>query len=137
MDYSILLTLLGGGSITGLVGWFLGGKQAKKQELKKGDVEIKLTEIDYAVKVRELYESFNQKLTQENENLSKDITELRTHVNNLQKQFNDLYISYAKEVESSKYWKDKFDDLENKYRILEQDHESLKKQFENYKKLNK
>ena len=42
-----------------------------------------------------------------------------------------------KEVEASKYWKDKFDVLEGKYIQLEKDHEALKKQFEIYKKSNR
>jgi len=68
---------------------------------------------------------------------SKDISDLRNDVRSLQKQFNDLYLAYAKEVEASKYWKDKFDVLEGKYIQLEKDHEALKKQFEIYKKSNK
>jgi uncharacterized coiled-coil DUF342 family protein len=119
------------------IAWIFGGKQAKKVELKNSNG-------DFLSKVQAIYDGLVQDLKEDRDELkacniqqSKDITDLRDDVKNLQKQFNDLYLNYAKEVEASKYWKDKFDDLENKYKILEQDHEMLKKQFENYKKLNK
>jgi uncharacterized coiled-coil DUF342 family protein len=119
------------------IAWIFGGKQAKK-------VEIKNSNGDFLSKVQNIYDGLVQDLKEDRDELkacniqqSKDITELRTDIKDLQKQFNDLYLSYAKEVESSKYWKDKFDDLENKYKLLERHHEELKKQFENYKKSNK
>ena len=119
------------------IAWITGGRQAKKAEIKNSNG-------DFLGKVQNIYDGLVQDLKEDRDELkacniqqSKEISDLRTDVKDLQKQFNDLYLNYAKEVESSKYWKDKFDDLENKYRILEQDHETLKKQFENYKNLNK
>ena len=119
------------------IAWIFGGKQAKK-------VEIKNSNGDFLSKVQAIYDGLVEDLKSDREELkacnveqSQDITDLRNDVRSLQKQFNDLYISYAKEVEASKYWKDKFDELESKYLILEKDHESLKKQFETYKKANK
>jgi hypothetical protein len=119
------------------IAWIFGGKQAKKVELKNSNG-------DFLSKVQNIYDGLVQDLKEDRDELkacniqqSKDITELRTDVKDLQKQFNDLYLAYAKEVESSKYWKDKFDELEKKYIVLEQDHENLRKQFENYKKSNK
>jgi uncharacterized coiled-coil DUF342 family protein len=119
------------------IAWIFGGEQAKKVELKNSNG-------DFLSKVQAIYDGLVQDLKEDRDELkacnieqSKDISDLRNDVKNLQKQFNDLYLNYAKEVEASKYWKDKFDDLENKYKILEQDHETLKKQFENYKKANK
>jgi predicted RNase H-like nuclease (RuvC/YqgF family) len=119
------------------VAWVFGGKQAKK-------VEIKNSNGDFLSKVQTIYDGLVEDLKADRDELkacnveqSKDISDLRNDVRSLQKQFNDLYISYAKEVEASKYWKDKFNELEGKYLILEKDHEALKKQFENYKKANK
>ena len=119
------------------IAWIFGGKQAKK-------VEIKNSNGDFLSKVQAIYDGLVEDLKSDREELkacnveqSQDITDLRNDVRSLQKQFNDLYISYAKEVEASKYWKDKFDELESKYLILEKDHENLKKQFETYKKANK
>jgi hypothetical protein len=119
------------------IAWIFGGKQAKK-------VEIKNSNGDFLNKVQTIYDSLVDDLKADRDELKAcnvqqddNIKELRNDVRSLQKQFNDLYLAYAKEVEASKYWKDKFDELESKYIILEKDHEALKKQFENYKKANK
>lgn len=151
MDWSILLTLLGGGSITGIVGWFLGGKQAKKQELKKGDVEIESAEIDYAVKVRELYESLLEQANKDKDALKLDrdaivlefkaereyfrsqIDELRKNdavmqerASKMQEQFNDIQLAYAKEVEQSQNWEKLHRELKEQFNELEREHEELK-----------
>lgn len=119
------------------VAWVFGGKQAKKVELKNSNG-------DFLNKVQTIYDALVDDLKADRDELkacnveqTKDIADLRNDVRNLQKQFNDLYLAYAKEVEASKYWKDKFDVLEGKYIQLEKDHEALKKQFESYKKTNK
>jgi septation ring formation regulator EzrA len=119
------------------IAWIFGGKQAKKVELKNSNG-------DFLTKVQGIYDSLVEDLKSDRDELracnveqSKDIADLRNDVRSLQKQFNDLYLAYAKEVEASKYWKDKFDDLEGKYLQLEKDHEALKKQFESYKKTNR
>ena len=94
------------------IAWIFGGKQAKK-------VEIKNSNGDFLSKVQAIYDGLVEDLRSDREELkacnveqSQDITDLRNDVRSLQKQFNDLYISYAKEVEASKYSKDKFDELE-------------------------
>jgi uncharacterized coiled-coil DUF342 family protein len=119
------------------IAWIFGGKQAKKVELKNSNG-------DFLNKVQTIYDGLVDDLKADRDELKafniqqgKDIADLRNDVKNLQKQFNDLYLAYAKEVEASKYWKDKFDELEKKYIALEYDHDLLKKQFENYKKANK
>lgn len=119
------------------IAWIFGGKQAKK-------VEIKNSNGDFLEKVQAIYDGLVEDLKSDREelkahNLEQDntIKELRNDIRELQKQFNDLYLAYAKEVEASKYWKDKFEDLVKKHTNLEKDHEILKKQFESYKKANK
>ena len=119
------------------VAWIFGGKQAKKVELKNSNG-------DFLTKVQNIYDALVEDLKTDRDELracnveqTKDISDLRNDVRSLQKQFNDLYLAYAKEVEASKYWKDKFDALELKYIVLEKDHETLKKQFESYKKTNR
>jgi len=121
-------------------------------------VEIDTAEIDYAVKVRDLYESMNKKLTEDkdllktemlavidelkndraelkqvNQNQDLEIKKLRDDFREMDKKFHELYLAYAKEIEASAFWKEKFSDLETKYNQLEKDHEELKKQFETYK----
>jgi septation ring formation regulator EzrA len=124
-------------TITIPLAWVFGGKQAKKVELKNSNG-------DFLNKVQTIYDALVDDLKADRDELkacnveqSNDIADLRNDVRSLQKQFNDLYLAYAKEVEASKYWKDKFDVLEGKYIQLERDHEALKKQFESYKKSNR
>jgi hypothetical protein len=135
--------------------WFLGGKQAKKQELKKGDVEIESAEIDYAVKVRELYESLLEQSNKDKDSLKVDrdaiivefkadreyfrtqIDELRKQAETMQVQFNNIQLAYAKEVEQSQNWEKLHRELMEKYTALAKDHEDLKKAFEDYKRKNK
>ena len=125
------------GFLSAPLAWVFGGKQAKKVELKNSNG-------DFLTKVQNIYDALVEDLKTDRDELracnveqSKDIADLRNDVRSLQKQFNDLYLAYAKEVEASKYWKDKFDVLEGKYIQLEKDHEALKKQFEIYKKTNR
>jgi len=113
--------------------WIFGGRQAKK-------VEIKNSNGDFLNKVQTIYDSLVDDLKTDRDELKacnieqdQNIKELRNDVRSLQKQFNDLYLSYAKEVEASTFWKEKFTELETKYIQLEKDHEELKKQFEIYK----
>lgn len=145
-------TLLGGGSISGIVGWVLGGRQQKQQDLKKGNVEIETAEVDYAVKVRELYESLNAKLAQENETLKSDkdaiiaefkeekeyfrtqVDELRKQSGDMQIQFNSMQIAYAKEVEQSQNWEKLHRELLEKYNSLKGLYDKLKEDFDKHKK---
>lgn len=131
--------------------WFLGGRQQKAKDLKKQDVEIETAEVDYAAKVRELYESLNAKLLQENETLKSDkeaiiaefkeekeyfrsqIDELRKTSGDMQIQFNNIQLAYAKEVEQSQNWEKLHRELFEKYQSLERDHEELKKLYSKLK----
>jgi septation ring formation regulator EzrA len=121
------------GFLSAPLAWVFGGKQAKKAELKN-------TNGDFLTKVQGIYDGLVQDLKDDRDELkacnieqTNDIKDLRNDIKGLQKQFNDLYLSYAKEVEASTYWKDKFAQLETKYIQLEADHEALKKEFETYK----
>ena len=146
------LTLLGGGSLSGVIGWFLGGKQQKQQDLKKGNVEIESAEVDYAAKVRELYDHLNAKLVQENETLKSDkeaiiaefkeekeyfrsqIDELRKTSGDMQIQFNAMQLAYAKEVEQSQNWEKLHRELLEKYNALKNLYDKLKEDFDKHKK---
>jgi hypothetical protein len=141
------------GFLSAPIMWFLGGKQAKAQEIKKGNVEIESAEIDYAVKVRELYESLLEQANKDKDALKIDrdviitefksekeyfrgqIDDLRKQATVMQEQFNSIQLAYAKEVEQSQNWEklhrellEKYNDLESKYNKLKDDFDKHKKQ---------
>ena len=140
------------GFLSAPIMWFLGGKQAKKQELKKGDVEIDISEIDYAVKVRELYESLLAQANSDKEALKSDkdaiiaefkeekeyfrtqVDELRKQAGEMQFQFNAMQLAYAKEVEQSQSWEKLHTELLEKYNTLKALYDKLKEDFDKHKK---
>ena len=144
------LTLMG--FLSAPVMYFLGGRQEKNQQLKKGDVEIEIVEVDYAVKVRELYESLLDQANKDKESLKLDkdaiitefksereylrtqIDELKKQASNMQDQFNSIQLAYAKEVEQSQNWEKLHRELLAKYNSLEALYEKLKEDFDKHKK---
>lgn len=100
------------------IAWMFGGKQAKK-------VEIKNSNGDFLSKVQAIYDGLVEDLKSDREELkacnveqNKDITDLRNDVRSLQKQFNDLYISYSLEVEKSASWMSKYFEKEKENQLL-------------------
>ena len=132
--------------------WFLGGRQQKAKDLKRQDVEIDTAEVDYAAKVRELYDHLNAKLVQENETLKSDkeaiiaefkeekeyfrtqVDELRKQAGDMQIQFNTIQLAYAKEVEQSQNWEKLHRELLEKYNTLQALYDKLKEDFDKHKK---
>ncbi len=156
------ITVLGGGSISGVIGYFLGGKKKQEQEIKKQDVEIDSAEVDYAFKVKDLYESLLTRANKEKDDLKitydlividfkneKDyfrsqIDELRKQSGEMQNQFNTIQLAYAKEVELSQNWEKLHRELTQKHNDLEKAHEELKQfcnklkqELDKYKKQNR
>jgi uncharacterized protein involved in exopolysaccharide biosynthesis len=141
---NILILSTIGSLFTGVLGWIIRDRKAIAQELKKGAVEIDSAEVDYAAKVRELYDNLNAKLVQENENLKSDkdaivaefkqekeyfraqVDALRTQLSEMQGQFNMIQLAYAKEVEQSQNWEKLHRELTDKYNELASKHEDLK-----------
>ena len=140
------------GFLSAPIMYFLGGRQEKNQQLKKGDVEIETAEVDYAVKVRELYESLLEQANKDKESLKLDkdaiitefksereylrtqIDELKKQASNMQDQFNSIQLAYAKEVEQSQNWEKLHRELLAKYNSLEALYEKLKEDFDKHKK---
>lgn len=144
------LTLMG--FLSAPIMYFLGGRQEKNQQLQKGDVEIETAEVDYAVKVRELYESLLDQANKDKESLKLDkdaiitefksereylrtqIDELKKQASSMQDQFNSIQLAYAKEVEQSQNWEKLHRELLAKYNSLEALYEKLKEDFDKHKK---
>jgi len=116
--------------------WIFGGRQAKKVEVKKASADAVAT-------MQGVYDQF---LTDYKDRMTEVMTELTTVKNSnidLQRQFNEIQLQYAKEVEKSQNWEklhrelmDKYSLLEKEYEQLKIDHDQLKKDFDKYKKAN-
>lgn len=114
--------IIGAGSLTTLANYFTNKKSNK---------------ADFLTKVENIYSGLVDELKIDRETLKLEIKGLRDDCRDLQKQFNEVQLSYAKEVEQSQNWEKLHRELTEKYNTLARDHEQLKKEFENYKKLKK
>ena len=147
------LTVLGASSVLGApLAYIFGGRDAQKKQLKKDDVEIKVSEIDYASKISDLYEGMMSdikadrdtiksekdslviNIKEEREYFRNQLDDVRKSVASTQDQLNNLQISYAREVEKSENWEKLHRELGDKYSLLEKDHEELKTLYEKLKK---
>ena len=152
LNENLLILSTIGSLLTGVLGWVIRDRKAIAQELKKGAVEIDSAEVDYAAKVRELYDNLNAKLVQENENLKSDkddivaefkqekeyfrnqVDSLRVQLSEMQGQFNVIQLAYAKEVEQSQNWEKLHRELLEKYNALKDLYDKLKEDFDKHKK---
>jgi len=114
--------ILGGGSLTTIITYFTNKKNSK---------------ADFLTKVENIYSGLVDELKSDREGLKEDIKQLRIDYRNIQSQFNDIQLAYAKEVEQSQNWEKLHRELTDKYNELSRDHEKLKREFELYKKNNK
>jgi len=149
--------LVGGGSLTTIVAYVVNRQNNKADLLTKISGLYDDLFDDIKQSKDELKEQ-NAELKEIIKGYSKDIQDLRQSQNMLQGQFNDLNIAYAREVEKSQYWMQKYDELDKKYNELMAKHEEvikqnehlenlceglktahnkLQKEFETYKKANK
>lgn len=118
--------LVGGGGLTVAFKYFANRKNNKADFLTKVE-GIYEGLVDQLKADRELLKLENKEEKDENRKTRQDLRDL-------QKQFNELFMAYAKEVEASKYWKDKFEMLEKRYNELEAKNELLDREHEELKK---
>lgn len=147
------LTILGASSVLGApLAYIFGGRDAQKKQLKKDDVEIKVSEIDYASKISDLYEGMmadiktdRDNIKVEKEDLSSDLKEereyfrtqldeVRKSVATTQEQLNNLQIAYSREIEKSQNWEKLHRELGDRYNILEKEYYELKELYDKLKK---
>ena len=122
------------GVLTTIAAYFFGGK-------KKQDVELKQSNADAVSTMQTVYDSFLQDYKDRMSEVMIELQSVREINRNLQSQFNNIQIQYAKEVEVSQNWeklhkeiKEQYKELEKHYTLLQKDHDKLKKEFENYRK---
>lgn len=94
------------------IAWFFGGRAKLRQDAVS---TMKTLYDDFLI----VYQARMNEVTQE-------VTELKKHNLTLQTDFNNIQMSYAKEVEKSQNWEKLHRQLTDKYNELAKDHESLK-----------
>jgi hypothetical protein len=117
-----ITTAIGGG-----LGWFLGGRQ-------KQDIELKKSNSDAVKSMQEVYDTFLNDFKQRVADLMIEVVDVKNHNKDLQTQFNDIYIQYAKETEKSHNWEKLHSELAKKYNDLELKYYKLERAFETLKK---
>jgi vacuolar-type H+-ATPase subunit I/STV1 len=123
-NIALITSLLGGG---GVIGWFFGGRQ-------KQDIDIKKSNTDAVKAMSDLYGDFLEDYKARIAEFVTEMASIKAHNNDLQKQFNDIFLQLAKETEKSLNWEKLHAELAKKFNELQREHDSLKKAFETYKK---
>lgn len=118
------------------IAWIFGGRQAKKVEVKKASADAVAT-------MQGVYDQFLSDYKDRMTEVMAELTMVKSSNIDLQRQFNEIQLQYAKEVEKSQNWEklhrelmDKYALLEKEYEQLKIDHDQLKKDFDKYKKAN-
>lgn len=126
--------LLGGTSLSTVVQYIINRKSNKADLLDKVQTiyekwvkDSDKRQEEAKEHILELKETINQ--------YSEDFRNIRKAQDTLQSQFNDLNISYTKEVEKSQYWMQKYDELDKKYNELVSKHDSVIEQNKHLEKL--
>ena len=115
--------------VSGVVAWF-AGRKSTAIKLKTDSAGA----LEALQRVYDKYIEHNSAILQE---VSSRLSHVEEHNRSLQKNFNDMQISYAVVVGESKKFEEKYNLIVKEYEQLKIDHEALKKSFEKYKKENK
>ena len=109
------------------VAWFFGGRAKQRQ--------------DAVSTMKTMYDDFLTVYKNRMDEVMQEVVEMKKHNLTLQTDFNNIQMSYAKEVEKSQNWEKLHRQLTDKYNELAKDHESLKglyaklkTDFDNHKK---
>lgn len=114
--------------------WYFGGKRKTDSEIKKNDVTV-------IASISEMYDTFLGQYKSRMDEMTSEVSDVKSHYKSIQLQFNDMSLAYTREVEVSQNWeklhkelKGKYDELEKNHDALKKDHDALKKDYEKYKK---
>ena len=101
------------------VAWFFGGRAKQRQ--------------DAVSTMKIMYDDFLTVYKNRMDEVMQEVVEMKKHNLTLQTDFNNIQMSYAKEVEKSQNWEKLHRVLTDKYNELAKDHESLKGLYANLK----
>jgi predicted nuclease with TOPRIM domain len=114
-------------TLTAPVAWFFGGRAKQRQ--------------DAVSTMKTMYDDFLTVYKNRMDEVMQEVTDIKKHNLTLQTDFNNIQMSYAKEVEKSQNWEKLHRQLTDKYNELAKDYESLKglysklkTDFDNHKK---
>jgi predicted nuclease with TOPRIM domain len=117
-------------TLTAPIMWFFGGRAKQRQ--------------DAVSTMKVMYDDFLTVYKNRMDDVMQEVTDIKKHNLTLQTDFNNIQMSYAKEVEKSQNWEKLHRQLTDKYNELAKDHESLKglysklkTDFDNHKKSSK
>ena len=126
-------TLLGGGSLTGFLGWLFYGRKNQNAEFTAKVQGIYDNLVDDLKKDREFLKLENAQLKAERiidkEYFRTEMDKSDKKISSLQDQFNSMNISYTKEVEVSQNWEKLYRELSHKYDDLYKKYESVLKKL--------
>ncbi len=114
----------------GFISGYFGGRKSKEFKEKTEGAGA----IDALQKIYEKYIEHNTKIT---EQITQRVNQLEQHNRELQKNFNDMSISYSVVMGESKKFEAQYNLLYKEYEQLKVDHDKLKKSFDEYKKKDK
>lgn len=124
------------GILSAPLAWVFGGKQAKKVEIKKASADAVAT-------MQGVYDEFLSHYKDRMSEVMNEVVSVKGANIELQRQFNEIQLQYAKETERSQNWEKLHRELTEKYAFLERDYEQLKidhyqlkRDFDKYKKAN-
>lgn len=112
-----------------VIGAYFGGRKSKDFKEKTEGAGA----IEALQKIYDKYIEHNTKIT---EQITERVGQLEKHNRELQKNFNDMSISYAVVMGESQKFEAKYNLLVKEYEQLKVDHDKLKLEFDKYKKSN-
>ena len=108
------------GYITVPVAWVFGGRMKAK--------------TDAVSTMQNMYNGFLEDYKDRMAEVMNELAEMRSHNRELQNKFNEIQLSYAKEIEVSQNWERLHRELEAKYNKLQSDYDKLKLEVNKLKK---
>lgn len=108
------------GYITVPIAWVFGGRMKAK--------------TDAVSTMQNMYNGFLEDYKDRMTEVMTELSEMRKHNRELQNKFNEIQLSYAKEIEVSQNWERLHRELEAKYNKLQSDYDKLKLEVNKLKK---